>query len=131
MRSLLYGATTALALAGTASLAGCGSSTPATPTNATGFSITIKDFGYGAPLTVSPGATVTVRNQDGPKHDVSGQGFTTSLLSTGESGTFTAPTAEGSYSYTCSIHARMHGELVVKAGATPAAAGGDSPAPRG
>ena len=58
--------------------------------------ITIKDFAFGAPLTVRPGAMIKVTNMDSAAHDVASddQGkFRTPLLNQGESATFTAPTA--------------------------------------
>ena len=69
--------------------------------------ITIKDFTYGAPLTVAPGTTVTVTNQDVAGHDVVSDDegkFRTPVLEQGESGTFTAPTAPGTYKFSCSVH---------------------------
>src|SRR6266581_434439 len=62
-----------------------------------GVTITIKDFGYGSPVTVAPGATVTVKQEDAVQHDVFSPTFKTSLLSQGQTGTFTAPTAPGTY----------------------------------
>jgi hypothetical protein len=82
--------------------------------------IIIKDFGYGAPVTVKPGTTVTVRQEDPVQHDVSSVAFKTPLLGKGETATFTAPTKPGSYDFTCSVHAQMHGRLIVQAGAGPA-----------
>jgi plastocyanin len=81
--------------------------------------ITIKDFQFGEPLTVKPGATITVVNQDVPRHDVvadQGNMFKTPLLGQGEKATFNAPTAPGTYTFSCSVHANMTGigTLVVK-----------------
>jgi plastocyanin len=107
-------------------LTGCGSSSPSAPgtptgsgstSTASGPTIKIKDFGYGAALTVAPGATVTVENEDGVRHNVSGAAFRTDLLGQGQRATFTAPSQPGTYSFTCSVHASMHGTLVVRAGA--------------
>ena len=128
MRWLLRAVALALTVAAIVAVAACGSSSdgdsggPAPSGN--GPVITIKGFGYGAPLTVAPGATVTVRQEDSVQHDVSSAAFKTSLLRTGETATFTAPTRPGSYDYTCSIHPQMHGRLIVRAGA---GAGGTSP----
>ena len=69
--------------------------------------IAIKDFAYGAPLTVAPGTTVTVTNQDVAGHDVVSDDegkFRTPVLEQGESGTFTAPTEPGTYKFSCSLH---------------------------
>ncbi|HZB47559.1 MAG TPA: cupredoxin domain-containing protein [Mycobacteriales bacterium] len=73
---------------------------------ADGGTITIKDFKYGEPLTVAPGARIEVANQDTARHDVvsdTGE-FKTPLLGQGEKATFTAPTRPGTYKFSCSIH---------------------------
>ncbi|HST67288.1 MAG TPA: cupredoxin domain-containing protein [Mycobacteriales bacterium] len=73
--------------------------------------ITIQNFAFGDPITVAPGATITVTNQDAAAHDaISDDGkFTTPLLKQGESATFTAPTEPGKYKFSCSVHANMTG----------------------
>jgi plastocyanin len=75
--------------------------------------ITIQGFKFGAPLTVKPGATVTVTNQDTAGHNVvaddASAGFKTDVLQKGDSGTFTAPTKAGTYKYSCTLHANMTG----------------------
>ena len=73
--------------------------------------ITIQNFAFGDPLTVAPGATIKVTNNDVAAHDaVSDDGkFKTPLLKQGESATFTAPTEPGTYRYSCSVHANMTG----------------------
>ncbi len=74
--------------------------------------ITIKDFAFGAPLTVRPGATIKVTNMAGPAHDVASddqETFRTPLLNQGESATFTAPTQPGTYMFSCTVHAQMQG----------------------
>jgi plastocyanin len=77
-------------------------------------SITIANFAYTPPaLTVQPGATVTVHNEDSTKHTVTGTGFTTGDVAGGGSGSFTAPLAPGTYPYTCAYHASMQGTLEV------------------
>jgi plastocyanin len=68
-------------------------------------------------LTVSPGAKVTVSNQDSATHTLTATGdkaFDTGDVGPGKSVTFTAPTKAGSYSYLCDIHQYMTGTLVVK-----------------
>jgi plastocyanin len=80
--------------------------------------ITIQNFKFGAPLTVKPGTTVTVTNQDTAQHNAvadDGSSFKTPLLAKGQSATFTAPSKPGTYKYSCTVHASMTsiGTLVV------------------
>ena len=78
--------------------------------------ITIKDFAYGDPLTVAPGAVVTVTNLDTAPHTVTadeGSAFDADVKG-GATTTFTAPTQPGSYAYHCTYHPAMHGVLIVK-----------------
>lgn len=74
------------------------------------------NFAPGA-LTVTAGTTVTWTNDDDSPHSVRERGgkFKSAALDTGDtfSQTFTAP---GEYTYFCSIHPRMTGKIVVKAG---------------
>jgi len=70
---------------------------------------------FGAPLTVAPGATVTVVNSDSAEHSVTAdtdKAFDVDIDGKGTA-TFTAPTKPGTYAYHCSYHPSMHGELVV------------------
>jgi plastocyanin len=79
--------------------------------------ITIKDFGYGAPLTVAPGAVVTVTNMDAAGHTVTAdqsQAFDVDVRGSGGTATFTAPSKPGSYPYHCTYHPNMRGTLTVK-----------------
>jgi plastocyanin len=116
----------AVALAALASCGSSGSSTAATSSSSSASSagsgsdsasaavITIKDFAFTTPTSVSPGATITVRNMDSTAHTVtadSGDAFD-DAAAVGES-TFTAPTKPGSYPFHCNIHPEMHGVLVV------------------
>jgi plastocyanin len=74
--------------------------------------ITIQDFAFGAPLTVRPGAMITVTNKDAAAHDVASDEdgrFRTPLLNKNESATFTAPTQTGTYKYSCTVHPQMQG----------------------
>lgn len=109
-------------------LTGCSSGSgqsAAPPNSAAGSSapvsantIVIKNFAFSpASLTVSPGSTVTVTNDDSVTHTVTATGakaFDTGDVAPGKTVTFTAPNATGSYSYICTIHQYMHGTLIVK-----------------
>lgn len=97
--------------AGTTTAAAPSTSAPGGGTNDTA-TITIKDFRFSEPIKVEPGATVTVVNQDVAQHDVvadQNQLFKTPLLGQGEKATFQAPTAPGTYTFSCSVHANMTG----------------------
>lgn len=103
-------------------LAGCGahrSSTPVPdPSSApAGTTIVIKNFSFHpASLTVAPGTTVTVHNEDSATHTLTAvdKAFDTGNVRGGQTVTFTAPSKPGSYPYICSIHQFMHGTLTVK-----------------
>ena len=80
--------------------------------------IQIQAFTYSPnPLSVAPGATVSVMNLDTLTHTATGDGgsFDTGDLGAGETKTFTAPLAPGSYSYGCAYHDSMAGVLQVVA----------------
>ncbi|MFJ8471035.1 cupredoxin family copper-binding protein [Kitasatospora sp. NPDC094011] len=122
----------AAALLLSAALAGCsGSGTPsnstsgsvadaaltsaAAPGSAAAVQVTIKDFAFApAALTVSPGQSVTVVNQDSAAHTLTAddKSFDTGPIQPGASATFTAPQS-GAHPYICTIHPFMHGTLTV------------------
>jgi plastocyanin len=80
--------------------------------------IVISGFAYSGALTVKPGEKVTVTNKDSVAHtltDVGGKFDTGNIDGSGATGTFTAPTAPGSYQLKCTYHPQMKGTLVVKA----------------
>jgi len=120
-----------LAAVSAVTLVACGSSSNSTSSSSAGVSssagssssgagstaatITIKSFSFTTPDSVSPGATITVDNEDGTDHTVTsdtGNAFD-DAASPGTS-TFTAPTKLGSYPFHCTIHPSMHGTLVVR-----------------
>jgi len=80
--------------------------------------ITIKDFEYAGPDSVAPGATVTVQNDDSSTHSVTPEdadAFVEVIIEgDGATGTFTAPSEPGEYSYVCKFHPEMVGTLVVE-----------------
>ncbi|MGX1852447.1 cupredoxin domain-containing protein [Streptomyces sp. NPDC055299] len=102
------------------------SHTPAGPTVTAGAStgipaaarLTVKDFTFRpAALSVRPGGTVTVVNQDSTAHTVTAIGakaFDTGSIRPGRTVTFTAPAKTGSYHFRCTIHPYMKGTLTVR-----------------
>jgi plastocyanin len=122
--------TALLAVGATAVLiAGCGGGdggsatakpSDSSPSSASGQSsagVTISDFKFKPnPLTVQPGARVNVTNDDSAPHTVTaddGHSFDTGTLGQGSSKAISV-TKPGTYPYHCSIHAFMHGKLIVK-----------------
>lgn len=96
----------------TAPPGGAGSAAPAAAAT-----ITIKDFKYGDPITVAPGAVVAVINMDSAPHTVTAEKdkvFDIDLGGGGATGTFTAPTEPGTYPYFCVYHPNMKGTLTVQ-----------------
>lgn len=110
---------TALAL-GAIVLTGCGSSSGSKTTAkapAAANTIIVKNFAFTPKnLTVKPGATVTVKNQDSVTHTVTaaGKAFDSGDVTSSKTMTFTAPGQPGTYSFICSIHPYMKGTLTVK-----------------
>ena len=78
-------------------------------------SITIKDFMFKLPESVSPGSQVSIKNLDAQAHTVTSKkgGFDVKVDPNGTA-TLTAPTTPGSYPIVCSFHADMSATLVVK-----------------
>lgn len=113
-----------LLLAGALLLAACGSSTPsksgspASPgASSSGTSIIISNFMFSPmSLTVSPGATIKVTNQDSATHTLTANGgqFNTGDITHNQTKTFEAPSKPGTYHYICNIHQYMMGTIVVK-----------------
>lgn len=108
-------------------VAGCGNSASSSPAAApasaravagASASVKIANFGYQpSPLTVGPGAVVSVTNTDGAEHtatsDVAGL-FIGDDIKHGMTVTFTAPAKPGTYTFHCQYHRSMHGTLIVK-----------------
>lgn len=77
--------------------------------------ITISDFAFEVPASVSPGATVTVVNEDNSFHTVTADDETFDVNAPGgESVTFTAPEEPGEYPFHCTPHPNMTAALVVR-----------------
>ena len=75
-----------------------------------------KDFMFApTSLTVAAGSTVTWTNRDDEPHTVVSEGglFRSAALDTNESFSFRFD-KPGTYRYTCSIHPRMTGTVVVR-----------------
>ncbi|MGA5822899.1 cupredoxin domain-containing protein [Kitasatospora sp. NPDC094028] len=86
------------------------------PSSTGALQVTIKNFAFApASLTVKPGQTVTVVNQDSTAHTLtaSDKSFDTGTIAPGASATFTAPQQTGAHPYICTIHPFMHGTLIV------------------
>jgi plastocyanin len=120
-RALLAGSAVILS----AGLAACGSaSSSGTPGathaggGATRSTIDIKNFAFAPDvITVTPGATVSVTNEDSVTHTLTSTAgkFDTGDVASGHTARFTAPTTPGTYPYRCNIHQYMTGMLVVRA----------------
>ncbi|WP_104045011.1 cupredoxin domain-containing protein [Arthrobacter sp. ZGTC412] len=115
MAALLVGGCAPGGGSGTGTAPPGGASTPAAPAAAA--TITIKDFDYGQPITVTPGAVVAVINMDSAPHTVTAEKdkvFDVDLSGNGATGTFTAPSEPGTYPYFCVYHPNMKGTLTVE-----------------
>jgi len=102
---------------GTASSTATATSTAATsPAAASAAKITINNFSFGDPLTVPPGAQISVTNTDPMEHSVTSdtKGVFDVDVEGGAEKTFNAPTQPGDYPFHCSYHPTMKGVLTVK-----------------
>jgi plastocyanin len=66
------------------------------------------------PVRITVGDRVTWVNDDDLPHDASGNGWSTPLLTKGDSAAVRF-TARGTYRYTCTIHPEMSGRVIVSA----------------
>lgn len=97
-------------------LAGSPTATAADPPSAANADVTIDNFSFGPQtITVPVGATVTWTNRDDIPHtSVSTDGvFKSKVMDTDEKFAYTF-TKAGTYSYYCTIHPKMTGQVVVK-----------------
>lgn len=79
--------------------------------------ITVSNYAYKTPVSVAPGAKVTVTNMDSVEHTVTadqGSAFDVEIKENGGTATFTAPAQPGTYAFHCRYHPNMHGTLTVK-----------------
>lgn len=90
--------------------------TPSTTAEASGPTIVMADMSFGDPITVAPGATITIKNDDSAEHSVTSQteGIFDVHVDAGEQGTLTAPTRPGEYPFYCVYHPSMKGTLIVQ-----------------
>jgi len=108
-------------------VSGCATPAPApnsTPTTSAvpvtgpvqGPAITITALNFGDPLTVAPGAQVTVVNSDDVAHTVTSKvkGQFDVKVGGNAQTTFNAPTTPGRYPYYCVYHPGMVGVLIVQ-----------------
>lgn len=79
--------------------------------------VLIKNFAFDpAHLTVSPGVTITVTNDDPVTHTFTADGgaFNTGNIAPGQTKTVGAPKKAGNYPFRCQIHQFMTGTLTVR-----------------
>ena len=83
---------------------------------ASGPTITMANMSFGDPITVAPGATITLKNDDSAEHSVTSEteGEFDVHVDAGEQGTLTAPTEPGAYAFYCVYHPSMKGTLIVQ-----------------
>lgn len=77
--------------------------------------VTIAGFDFGAPLSVGPGASITVTNADGVPHTLTANdgAFDTGAVPANGAVPISAPTEPGVYQFFCTIHPSMQGTLTV------------------
>lgn len=76
--------------------------------------ITIKDYAYDGPSSVSAGATVTVTNEDDVAHTVTDDDGSFDVnIAGGATESFTAPDEPGDYAFHCTFHSNMTATLTV------------------
>jgi plastocyanin len=78
--------------------------------------VVIKNFAFDpGHLTVTPGATITVTNDDPVIHTFTADGgaFNTGNIGPGQTKTVVAPKKAGEYPFRCQIHQFMTGTLTV------------------
>jgi plastocyanin len=99
----------------TATATASGSEATNAPASASAATITIADMNFGQPITVPPGAQITIKNDDSAEHSVTSDaaGKFDVEVEGKEQGTLTAPTEPGDYAFHCKYHPSMHGTLTV------------------
>lgn len=90
---------------------------PTTPSYAAGAAdINIEGSSFGQPVTVTPGALITVSNSDSAEHSVTSDtpGLFDVHIDADTQETFVAPTEPGEYQFHCIYHPSMKSTLIVK-----------------
>lgn len=76
--------------------------------------VNIENFAFNpATITVQKGTTVTWTQMDSAPHTVTGNGFDSANLNKGQTFSWTF-NETGTFSYKCSYHPAMSGEVIVK-----------------
>lgn len=85
------------------------------PASAGAATITIANMSFGEPITVPPGAQITIKNDDSAEHSVTSQtaGQFDVHVDGNQEATLTAPTEPGEYAFYCIYHPSMKGTLIV------------------
>ncbi len=75
--------------------------------------VEIKGFAFNpATITISKGTTVTWTQKDSAQHTVTGNNFSSDVLSQGQTFSYTFNDT-GTFEYNCHIHPSMRGKVVV------------------
>lgn len=99
----------------TTASAGGGETTTTASSGGAASTVEARDFAFND-LTVAPGAEFTFENYDTTTHTLTADdgAFDSGQVAGGEEVSLTAPTAPGSYTFHCEIHASMTGTLTVE-----------------
>ena len=86
------------------------------PAATAGATITIENMAFGEPITVAPGAEISVVNNDSAEHSVTSQtaGAFDVHVDGKQKGTLIAPSEPGEYQFYCAYHPSMKGTLIVQ-----------------
>ncbi len=86
------------------------------PAATAGATITIENMAFGEPITVAPGAEISVVNNDSAEHSVTSQtaGAFDVDVDGRQKGTLIAPSEPGEYQFYCVYHPSMKGTLIVQ-----------------
>lgn len=102
---------------GILSFSGCslfGNSTPALVPTVEPNTVNIEKFAFiPATMTVKKGTAVNWMNYDSTPHQIKSTIFNSSLMSKGQSVSYTFNTA-GIFDYSCSLHPSMLGKIIVE-----------------